>query len=264
MSAPLDAELSPALFADFAQAVWHADPGAIARLADRCSAPPARTAASLHIHASTTQHTLARALAEAAPSVAAVLSESAWQALATDFIAQHPPRRAALYQWGDDMPAFLQLRGASAQLIGLAQLDRAALTAFFAAESAPITASALANFTTDEIQRVRLTLHPSLQRLRLPTAAAQSWLNLAKIPLLEQRHEAAADGCLVVVIRPDAQVRLILVSPATDALLGALGRGSTLIEGCEEALSHDGQLDFQSVLAALFADGTFIACDLRE
>ena len=264
MSAPLDAEYSPALFADFGQAVWRADPGAIARVGKLCNARTARTAAGLHIHASTTQHTLARALAEAVPSVAAILSEGAWQGLATDFAASHPPRRAALHLWGDDMPAFLQQRGAPADLIGLAQLDRAALTAFFAADVLPITAAALARFTPGEIQRLGLTLHPSLQRLRVPAGATQSWLDLAKIPQLGQRREADADGCVAVVMRPDAEVRLILLSPATDALLGALLGGATLIEACEEALSHDSQFDFQSVLAALFVDGTFIACDLRE
>ena len=263
MSVLLNSESSHALFADFGRAIWQGQRAATGRLAKRCAAPAARTVAGLHIHASTTHHTLARALTEAVPSVAAVLSEREWAAVAREFVARHPPRRAALSSWGDEVADFLQGRGAEDEVIGLAQLDRAAMTAFFAADHEPITAAALAGFAPSEIQRIGLTTHPSLQRLHVPVDATKTWLEQGKIPQVEQRREADADGSLVVMMRPDARVRMLLVSPATDAMLGALLHGATLIEAYEQAMGHNSQFDFQSVLAGLFADGVFIGCGIR-
>lgn len=264
MPVQLDSMSSESIFADFGRVVWRNNRAAAGRLAQRCRAPTARSVAGLHVHSSTTRHTLARALAEAVPSLAANLSDRKWAALSTGFIARHPPRRAALYQWGDEMPAFLAAQSAKADVIDLAKLDRAALRAFFAAEAEPIATAALTAFTPADIQRIGLTIHPSLQRLHVSPAATNKWLELTAIPQVEHRREEDADGALVVLVRPDAHIRALVVSSATDALLGALSRGATLIEACEEAMSHNSSFDFQSVLASFFADGLFIDCVARE
>lgn len=263
MSVPPDSVSSESLFADFGRVVWRGDRAAVRRLAKQCHAPAARTVAGLHVHASTTHHTLARALADAVPSLAAVLSDRKWAAVSGGFIAQHPPRRAALHCWGDEVPAFLAAQNAKADVVGLAKLDRAALTAFFAAEAEPITVAALAAFAPSDIQQLRLTLHPSLQRLQVPAAATSKWLKLAAIPQVEHRREDGADGSRIVVVRPFAHVRALVVSAATDAMLCALLSGATLVEACEHAMSHNSKFDVQSALAALFADGVFIDCVAR-
>ena len=96
MSAPPEVS-ADGLFADIARVIWLNDHGAAERLTKAFRVPPARTLAGLHIHASTTRHTLAGALAEAVPSVAAAMPDDAFAGLAAAFIAEHPPRRAALH-----------------------------------------------------------------------------------------------------------------------------------------------------------------------
>ena len=184
MSAQPDTVLVDSLFSDFGRVVWRGNRAAAARLAKRCGAATARSVAGLHIHASTTHHTLTAALAEAVPSLVATFPERQWAEIAASFIVQHPPRRPALLHWGNEIPQFLAARGAKADVIGLAQLDRAALMAFFAADSEPITTTALGAIATSDIPHIRLSIHPSLQRLQVPAAATKKWLETMAIPRL--------------------------------------------------------------------------------
>jgi Putative DNA-binding domain len=54
-----------------------------------------------------------RALATAYPTLAALIGDAAFAALARDFWQHHPPTRGDLGEWGDELPAFI---AASAQL----------------------------------------------------------------------------------------------------------------------------------------------------
>jgi hypothetical protein len=264
MSVLPDPLVPDAIRADFARAVRADDATAARRLTSLCHTPAARTLAGLHIHASTTRHTLIRALAEAAPSFAAALAPPAFAALAVRFIAEHPPRRPELHAWGDELPAFLERQGSAPCLIGLARLDRAALAAFFAAEAQPITAAALGALAARDVLRVRLTTHPSLRLVHAGRRGLRAWLDRAAVPQVESRWEMEADGSLVVIVRPFAHLRAVAVSPATFAFLTALGNDATLLQACERALGESSGFDIHTVLAALFEDGMFSDCIAGE
>ena len=88
MSSQPDLPFVDSLFADFGRVVWRGNRAAAARLAKRCGDATARSVAGLHIHASTTHHTLTAALAEAVPSLVATLPERQWTEIAARFIVQ--------------------------------------------------------------------------------------------------------------------------------------------------------------------------------
>lgn len=251
-------EIPASLFADMARFVWRSDSAAAHRMTVFADAPAGRTLAGLHIHASTTCHTLTRALAEAVPSVAAALPTDDFTGLAQAFIVAHPPRRADLHGWGDELPDYLALRNADPCLVAWARLDRAWLAALFAAEAQPIEATRLATLPPADILQARLTSHPSLRLVRLADPWLASWLDLGAVAQVESAWQAeGADGRHIAMARPGAQVRAVALSPAAYILLAALHHGQTLVQAYETAHAEDAAFDLQATLANLFANGLF-------
>lgn len=248
---------TPSLFADMAGFVWRGDDAAALRLSALAEAPAERTLAGLHIHASTTCHTLTRALAEAVPSVAAALPGADFDALAQAFIIAHPPRRADLYGWGDELPGYLAWQAADPCVVAWARLDRAWLAAIFSPEAQPIEPARLATFAPSDILKARLTSHPSLQLVRLAEPWLASWFDLAAVMHVDRARHPGADGRHTAFARPGAQVRAVAFSPAAYAFLEALHHGQTLVQAYERALAEDSAFDLQTTLGSLFAEGLF-------
>lgn len=256
---PMSPDPSPptSSFADMACFIRQGDNAAALRLTALAEASAARTLAGLHIHANTTHETLARALAEALPSLAAALPVSSFDALAQGFITTHPPRRAELHGWGDELPAYLAGQKADPCLIAWAILDRAWLAALFAPEAEPIAVARLAPLPAAEIPLARLACHPSLRLIRLSDPWFGPWIDLNAVARVEGIWRPDADGCHIAMVRPDAQVRAVALSPAAFRFLEALHQGQILVQAYESAEAEDAAFDLQACLAGLFADGLF-------
>lgn len=246
-------------YTDMARVIWQSDDAAALRLAALADAPAGRTLAGLQIHASTTRHTLERALAEAAPSVAAALPAEDFSALARAFITAHPPRRADLCGWGDAWPGFLAHHEADPCVVAWALLDRAWLAALFAPDAEPIDAARLATLPPADIPLTRLASHPSLRLIRLADPWFGPWLDLDAVARVEGTWRVAADGRHIAMVRPGAQVRAVALSPAAYAFLDALHQRRTLVQAYETAKAEDAAFDLRASLASLFADGLFTA-----
>lgn len=255
-----DASPEATLLSNMADAIWHRDAAACARLAIFCATTTEDLASRLHIHASTTWNSLADALKEAAPSVAAMLSPQDYAILARDFIAYHPPARAALHDWGHEFADFLTTRSAPEELVAMAQLDRAWMASFFSAEAEPVGPTALARCAEADISQVRLVVHPSIELVRLEGAWFDAWCARAALPQVEHARDSEADGTLVVVSRPRSRVRAIAVTPATFGFLTSLQKGELLMTAYEAALREDEGFKFQSQLAEAFAAGLITDC----
>lgn len=252
-------EAPVSFFADMARFIWRSDGAAALRLTACADAPAQRTLSGLHIHASTTCHTLMRALAEAVPSLAAALSPDDFTALAQTFIVAHPPRRADLYGWGDELPDYLARQDADPCLTAWARLDRAWLAALFAPEAQPIEPTRLTTLPPADVLQARLTTHPSLRLVRLSDPWLASWLDLSAVAQVESSRRVGADGCHIAMARPGSQVRAVALSPVAYVFLDALRQGQTLVQAYENAQAEDAAFDLQATLASLFADGLFTA-----
>jgi hypothetical protein len=250
-------EVPVSLFADMARFVWQSDGAAALRLTALTDAPAGRTLSGLHVHASTTCHTLTRALAEAAPSVAAALTTEDFTPIAQAFIVAHPPRRADLHGWGDDLPDYLARQNADPCLVAWARLDRAWFAALFAPEAQPIEPARLSTLPPADILQARLTSHPSLRLVRLADPWLASWLDLGAVAQVESDWQVGADGRHIALTRPGVQVRAVALSPLAYGFLDALHQGQTLVQAYEIAHGEDAAFDLQSTLASLFSDGLF-------
>ena len=122
---------------------------------------------------------LCDALAASFPTVAALVGEDFFYALARDFIRQSPPAGPVLHEYGEGFPAFIAGHAAAGDLPYLpdvARLDWVCLRAYHAADAAPVGIDALAAVPAAALDGLRLSLHPSLALVASdwPVAAGQT------------------------------------------------------------------------------------------
>ncbi len=247
--------MSPELQAQFAAAVLQGDPQARDILLAVATSGSATTLAALHIHASTTRETLTDALRESFPTVAKLITARRFARLAADYIRLSPPRRAALWDWGDNFADFLAQRNSPATLIGVARLDKAWHESFCDEDAAALPAQALSALSPDELAEAVLPLHPTARLLSLPPGANAAWRKAAALPLAIVVGSESAPHALLT--RPDAQVQALALNDAEFQFLAALAEGVNLLDAFERAAALDATFDLQSALSRLFAAGAF-------
>jgi hypothetical protein len=207
-----------------------------------------------------------RALAGAFPTIAALLGDESFAALARDFWQQQPPQRGDLAQWGDQLPAFIGEQpslAAEPYLAGSARLDWAVHAAGQAAD-APDAAPALERLADTD---------PTALRLLLPAGSAlvDSHWPIASIWLAHQRDDdarfdavrdafAAERGECAFVARRGLAVQVHALDQPTARLHGALLAGQTLAD----ALDAAGDFDFGAWLARALRERWLVAVQALE
>jgi hypothetical protein len=102
------------------------------------------------------------------PAVAAVLGETDFHNLITDYLLHHPPAHFSIRHAGDRLPEFVAthaLVAARPYLGSLAQLEGALNDAFDAADSRTATGADLAAIPAGDWAALRFRLHPSVRVL---------------------------------------------------------------------------------------------------
>lgn len=124
----------------------------------------AATPAGLRAYRANAHASARRALATACPTLAALLGEEDFAALAREFWHAHPPVRGDLGEWGEALPAWIAAHAGLAEwpyLADCARLDLALHRCERAADALPDTAS-LALLGSAEPTRLRLHLLPGV------------------------------------------------------------------------------------------------------
>jgi hypothetical protein len=109
-----------------------------------------------------------RALRTAFPTLQAMLGEADFRALAREFWCACPPQRGDLGEWGDELPAWLEVHGALSSwpyLADCARLDLAVHRCERAADAA-FDAQSLALLAGGEPRQLRLCLMPGSALIR--------------------------------------------------------------------------------------------------
>jgi hypothetical protein len=137
-----------------------------------------------------------RALASAFPTVAALVGESSFGALARDFWRRHAPLRGDLAQWGAALPAFIADNPQLADepyLADSARLDWLVHQASLAAD-APATPPPLDRLGFDDAPTLHLQLAPGAALLESAWPVALIWQS-------HQSHAAASGDARFAPVR---------------------------------------------------------------
>lgn len=197
------------------------------------------------------------ALAANFPTVQSMVGEDWFRAAAALFAREAPPTSAALLDYGEAFPAWLERFPPAADLpylVGVAHLDRLWVEALFASEAPVLNASTLSNLAPEVLVETRLPLHPSVRFAAFDAGLPSLWM-------------AARDGAedlelsetpeTLLLVRPGEAVTSRVVGAAATAFLRACRDNLTAGEAAEAAATADPDAPFASLFAALIADGVF-------
>ncbi len=197
------------------------------------------------------------ALAANFPTVLSMVGEDWFRAAAALFAREAPPTHAALLDYGEDFPAWLDRFPPALELpylAGVAHLDRLWTEALFAAEAPALSAQALEALDPETLARARLTLHPSVRFAAFDAGLPGLWLE-ARAGREDLDLTETPEALLLV--RQGGVVASRVAGPAETEFLRACRAGQTLAEAAERAAEADPDVPLAHLFAALIADGVF-------
>jgi hypothetical protein len=192
------------------------------------------------------------ALREDFESIAHLVGDDAFEALAHDYLEKHPPSSFSLRDLGS---AFSEFVAHDARLSDLARLEWAFVEAFDAKDAPPFDPASLAAVPEDAWPAARIVLAPFVQLLALEHAA-HDYRAAVKHGGAEARLVPAAT--FVVVYRGPSSLAYVTIERDAFELLSELARGTPLGEACEIAARRGGAPleEFQTKLGGWFAEWT--------
>lgn len=233
----------------------------VAALADQASALSPWLADGDHPGLSVYRNTIAKgcvdALADNFPTVLSMVGEDWFRAAAALFAREAPPVSAALLEYGEAFPAWLE-RFPPAQdlpyLAGIAHLDRLWIETLFAPEAPILSAQALAALAPEVLAEAPLSLHPSVRFAAFDAGLPSLWR--AAREGREDLSLAETPETLLLVRRDDAVAHRV-VGAAETAFLRACRQGLPAARAAEAAAQADPDTPFAPLFATLIADGVF-------
>lgn len=158
------------------------------------------------------------------PAVERIVGEEFFVAMAQVYVRARPPRAPMMFLFGDDFGDFIATFPPAAEipyLADIARVETARLSAFHAADEAPLEAAALAGQAPGALFELRVTTHPSLHVVRSAYPIATIWAMNAGITEPAPIEDWTGED--VAVARPYADVTIQRLRPGAAALLDLLG-----------------------------------------
>lgn len=192
------------------------------------------------------------ALREDFATLAHLLGDDAFDALARDYLAKHPPSSFTLRDLGNAFPAFV---AHDPLLSDLARIEWAFVEAFDAKDEPAFDPSSIATISEDAWPAARIVLQPAVQLVGMEHAG-HDYRAAVKRDETPPRPEPSPS--FVVVYRGPSSLQYIAIDRDAFELLSALSRGTPLGEACEQAARASGAAldDFQTKLGGWFAQWT--------
>lgn len=164
------------------------------------------------------------------PTVAMILGQEAFMAVAIEYARDHPPDTPVLALYGSDFPDFLAANRAGreiAYLRDVAALDRLWTECFFAPDAPALRPQDYASLRPMEMLGLRPRLHPAARIARVETPAVTIWqVHRTEGEFEEIEPEWRAERALVS--RRDATVTVTLLDEAAYKILTEIRSGQTL------------------------------------
>lgn len=225
------------------------------------SALDARTARRFEIHCANVGARLLETLRSRFPVVERLTGAPRFTALASSFIADHPPRSPVLLDYGALLPTFIAATPQAARLAPLtdiARLEWLRHVARHAADAEPLDPAPFARLPRSTLGDIRFAFHPATRLLASPHPIVSIWTaHAGDAPARPVGPRAGAEAALVV--RPHDEVRIMRFDPAAHAFAETLGRGATLAEAAAEASRRHAGFSLDRAFGTLIRAGALMA-----
>ncbi|WP_454717868.1 HvfC/BufC family peptide modification chaperone [Caulobacter segnis] len=218
---------------------------------------PGEGAAGLAVYRNTIAKGCVDALAANFPTVLSMVGEDWFRAAAALFAREAPPASAALLDYGEAFPAWLERfppADDTPYLVGIAHLDRLWTEALFAAEAPVLTAEALSVLTPETLAETNLSLHPSVRFASFEAGLPSLW-----IAAREGRDdlELSDQAQTLLLVRQGGAVTARVIGSAETAFLRAYRDGLTSTQAAQRVFEADPTANLASLFATLISEGVF-------
>jgi hypothetical protein len=179
------------------------------------------------------------ALVEDFGTVHHLLGHDAFNAMCEEYLATYPNADFSLRDLGAKLTRFLAEREpykSDALLLDCARAEWAFVDAFDAADAPPLEVSVLATLPEEAWSNMRLTLHPSVQRVAMSYPAHEL---RALVKTGEDAPRPSPCETHLVVFRGKDGLEYLTIDPLAFALLGKLAEGATLGAACDELATDE-------------------------
>ncbi len=137
----------------------------------------------------------------------------------------------------------------------MARLEWALHRSYYAADAPALTAADLAGLAPEQVEALRLALHPATALVRSDRSVAELWL-AHQSPSADYPDDMTKQN-FALVTRPAWQPQLSLLDEAAFAALSGCGRGVTLGEALDTACAIDEEFDVAIHLRKWLDGGVF-------
>ncbi len=192
----------------------------------------------LDIYRNNVFYSLGSALGDLYPVVKKLTGADFFNATASVYLHKHPPRRAAMVDFGEEFPDFLQQFEHTVSLPWLADVARLELMwhqSFHATDLDSLGVNEFAAIPVDELVTIRLAVHPSIRLLVSRYPILQIWEANQDGHADDESIDLDAGGEAVCIYRYNNEVLLTKQDLPSCILLMALGEGETLGDAASAA-----------------------------
>lgn len=199
---------------------------------------------------------LVNALADIFPGVQKITGEKYFRAMAREYVRANPPSSPLLFLYGQNFANFIEnFEPAKTMpyLADMARAERGWLTAYHAADIAPLDAAKLGSIDPDRLADVVFAPHPA-------TFLLQSAYPVHDIFLMNRDFKEVAPldmtiGHCLMLTRPQLDIRIVQLEQADYAFLTALFNGQSLGEAAATGTQADEAFDLNNALTMLLGTG---------
>jgi hypothetical protein len=182
------------------------------------SGPIDRVLLGLKAHANTISHARLVALEESFPLTRDRLGDDIFNALSRSYIETEMARTGDANRIGAAFRDFLERHIDDQSALDLARTEWAWLESYHAAEAPPLELAFLGTLDEATLLALPISRHPAARLIEL---------NAPLSPQLEVLGDSA-DAAAILVTRPGAEVRLLLLGPLDADIFGAIQPNSTV------------------------------------
>ncbi|GAC1578382.1 MAG: DNA-binding domain-containing protein [Sphingomicrobium sp.] len=194
------------------------------------------------------------------PTIAELVGEETFAAVASIFAHEYRPESAVLNDYGAQFSDFLAaspLADDLPYLPDVARIERLWMESFLAMDAVALVPDELANIAPDLFERI--ALHPASRHAWLDTPAVTIWLAHQQSPFDELEPEWQSEG--VHVSRVDGRVSVVRISQGEFILLDALAAGVAFREAVDAIPGALSAVDLRAAFDRLSKRGALMLRD---